>query len=94
LPLEIPDFIDIDISKLNIGDTIRVSDLEINEKFKFETSEDVLIVSVTQPMKEEVTTDEDDAEILDGEAAEASDGEEAKTSGSDDKNDSKSEDNS
>ena len=94
LPLAIPDFLDVDISKLNIGDTIRVGDLEINEKFKFETGEDVLIVSVTQPMKEEVTTDEEDAEFLDGEASEASDGEEAKTSDSDEKNDSKSEDNS
>tara|TARA_E500000331_G_C17203246_1_gene690212 strand:+ start:413 stop:1102 length:690 start_codon:yes stop_codon:yes gene_type:complete len=95
LPLEIPDFFEVDISKLNIGDTIRVSDLEIDGKYKFETSENVLIVSVTQPMKEEeVTTDEEDGEFLDGDASEASDGEEAKNTDSDGPDASKSEGNS
>lgn len=90
LPLEIPDFIEVDISSLNIGDTIRVSDIEIDEKFNVETNEDILIVSVTQPMKEEeVATDSEDEEFLDEEGAEATDGEETKSEDSADKDDSK-----
>ena len=78
LPLDIPDFIEVDISNLNIGDAIRVSDLAIDEKFKIETSDDVLIVSVTQPMKEEETADPDtDEEFLDEEGSETSDSEDS-----------------
>ena len=93
LPLEIPDFFEVDISNLNIGDAIRIGDLDFDDKLKSELSEDILIVSVTQPMKEEeLVADTEDEEFLDEEGGEASEAGETKSEESADKDDSKGSD--
>ncbi len=79
LPADIPDFIELDISELYIGDSLNAGQIELDEKFTLITSEDSVVVSVTQPMKEiepEVAIDED--EIFLDEDGEPIEGEEGK----------------
>ena len=76
LPADIPDFFELDISNLSIGDSLNAYDIELDEKFTLITSKDAVAVSVTQPMKEvepEIEIDEDetfldeDGEPIEGE---------------------------
>lgn len=63
LPMDIPEFLEVDISELNIGDSIRVENLQLGDKISIKTNADQIIASVTHPMKEEEapsTTEEDD----------------------------------
>ena len=79
LPGDIPDLIELDISELSIGDSLNAGDIKLDEKFSLFTNEDLVVVSVTQPMKEiepEVETDED--EIFLDEDGEPIEGEEGK----------------
>ena len=64
LPMDIPEFIEVDISGLGIGDVMRAEDVKIDEKLSMKTSSDQIIASVTHQMKEEeaVAEDEDTAE--------------------------------
>ena len=79
LPADIPDYFELDISDLGIGDSLNVGDIELDEKFALITSKDAVAVSVTQPMKEiepEVEVDEDEIFLdEDGEPIEGEDGE-------------------
>ena len=79
LPADIPDYFELDISDLGIGDSLNVGDIELDEKFTLITSKDAVAVSVTQPMKEiepEVEVDEDEIFLdEDGEPIEGEDGE-------------------
>ena len=67
LPMDIPEFLEVDISNLNLGDSLRVADLQLDEKFAIKSSEDQIIASVTHPMKEVETKDstEEEGEFLD-----------------------------
>lgn len=67
LPMDIPEFLEVDISNLNLGDSLRVADLQLDEKFAIKSSEEQIIASVTHPMKEVETTDstEEEGEFLD-----------------------------
>ena len=100
LPADIPDFIELDISELGMGDSLNAGDIKLDEKFTLITSEDSVAVSVTQPMKEiEPTIEiEDDEDFLDedGEPIEeekTKEGEStAEETGSDTQKDNKEED--
>jgi len=78
LPADIPDFFELDISNLSIGDSLNAYDIELDEKFTLVTSEDAVAVSVTQPMKEvepEIEIDEDETFLdEDGEPIEGEEG--------------------
>ena len=80
LPGDIPEFVETDISELNLGDSISVGIIELDEKFTLITGEDSVAVSVTQPMKEiepEVEVDEDELFLdEDGEPIEGEEGKE------------------
>jgi large subunit ribosomal protein L25 len=52
-PSNIPDFIEVDVSELNVGDSIHVSDLPKIEGVSYTTHEDTLVVSVVAAMREE-----------------------------------------
>ena len=67
LPMDIPEFLEVDISNLNLGDSLRVADLQLDEKFAIKSSEEQIIASVTHPMKEVETTGstEEEGEFLD-----------------------------
>ena len=81
LPMDIPKSIDVDISELEIGDSMKVENIELDDKVTIKSNAEQIIVSITQAMKEEELipqVDEDDA-LLEGEEADA-DGEEAESS--------------
>lgn len=67
LPLDIPDSIDIDITKLEIGSAFHISDLPENDKYTVLTAEDQTLAVVTAPI---VVTEEEETEdvAVEGEA--------------------------
>ena len=79
LPSDIPDFIELDISELGMGDSLNAGDIKLDDKFLLVTSSDSVAVSVTQPMKEiEPVVELDEDEIFldeDGEPIKSEDGE-------------------
>ena len=66
-PGDIPENIEVDISELGLGDTLRAEDLILDEKFSLKTDNDQVISSVTQAMKEEELVPDLEEEILEGE---------------------------
>lgn len=80
LPAEIPDYIEVNIEALNIGDSLSVSDIEKKGSFEILTDSEETIVSVTPPqVEEEVEEESDEAqepELVDQEKEEGSEGEE------------------
>lgn len=72
LATEIPESIEVDISELEIGSTLHVSDLAL-EEFEVLTNPEITAVSVLAP-KEEVIEEEIEEEEIEGE--EAAEGEE------------------
>ena len=79
LPADIPESFKLDISELGMGNSLNASDIKLDEKITLITSEDAVVVSVTQPMKEvepEVEIDEDELFLdEDGEPIEGEEGE-------------------
>ncbi len=53
LPLNIPDYIPIEVSDLGIGDSVHVSDLQKNEKYEVLTPGDYTVAVVTAPITQE-----------------------------------------
>ena len=77
LPLDIPEFIEIDVSELNIGDSLRVENLNLDKKFIVKTNLEQILASVTHPMKEEepsVSDEETDEEFIDEDGTETAEG--------------------
>ena len=68
LPLDIPNSIEVDISELAIGDTIVANQIKLDDNLELMSAEDMLIVSVTLPMKEVEPEIED--ELAEGEEGE------------------------
>ncbi|HLR66662.1 50S ribosomal protein L25/general stress protein Ctc [Virgibacillus alimentarius] len=64
-PNDIPEEITVDVSELNIGDTIAIADLPSSEKYEFLEEEDTAIVNVLAP-----DTGSEEDEDADGESAE------------------------
>lgn len=58
LPRNIPDYIEVDISGLGIGDSIHVADLKAPEGVKFITDEEITVVTVTAPRRAEEAPEE------------------------------------
>ena len=80
LPTEIPTFIEVDVSHLNINDDIRVRDLPVQEGVVILDDPDDLLVTVTTPVAEvevvpEVEETEEGAETEEGGGEEADDSE-------------------
>jgi large subunit ribosomal protein L25 len=53
LPMDIPERIDVDVSELELGKHLRVSDLKLPEKIKLLTGPDVVVAHVVVPRAEE-----------------------------------------
>lgn len=70
LPMDIPEFIEMDAKDLNMGDAVRVSDLEVDSKIRILNDPDDLIVSIIPPthLVEEVAEEEE--ELVEGEEPE------------------------
>ena len=76
LPAEIPDFIELNISEVGMGQSLNAGDIILDEKFTLITSMDAVVLSVTQPMKEIEVIEELAEDFLEEEGA-LTDGEEA-----------------
>ena len=77
LPSNIPQNIEVDVSNLNIGDTIRLTEISVDSTIALVGDAELLIASVTLPTKvEEETTEEileDDMTATEGVSDEATD---------------------
>ena len=67
LPMEIPDRLELDVSALVIGDSLRVTDLAVPEGVKLLDDEDVVLASVSAPRAEEPEEVPEDEEGVEGE---------------------------
>jgi len=77
LPKNIPDRITLDVSELQIGDSILVRDLSFDD-FDILNADTVMVVSVTQARSiEEETTGEEEGEGIEGSAEDESQAEES-----------------
>jgi large subunit ribosomal protein L25 len=79
LPMEVPDRLELDISGMAIGDSLRVSDISAPEGVQLLDDPESVVVTVTPPTKVEEPEVEDEEEELEGEEAlegEAEEGEE------------------
>ena len=89
LPAQIPDTLDIDVSSLNIGDSIHLKDMQLPPGIKISEDADLTIVTVLSPtIEKEVVEEVPEEELAEGEEAAAEDaegkkGEEGKAEGGD-----------
>lgn len=74
LPKDIPGHIEVDISALEIGDSIHVGDLEVPD-VEILTDPARTVVSITAPRAEVVEEEDEDALLLEGELGEDVEGE-------------------
>ncbi len=76
MPQAIPDEVLVDVSALDVGDSVHVSNLVLPEGVELVTQGDLSVVSVVAPrIEEEPTVDEELAEGLEGEEGEEGEGE-------------------
>jgi large subunit ribosomal protein L25 len=74
LPLEVPERIELDVSAMEVGDTLRLSDLPPREGVTFLDDPETVLATVTVPTKVEEPEPE---ELEEGEEVEVPEGEEA-----------------
>ncbi len=76
LPLEVPEHIDLEVSHMTTGDTLRIADIEVPEGVTLLDDPETVVATVTAPTREiEVEEEEVEGEEVEGEAA--AEGEEA-----------------
>jgi large subunit ribosomal protein L25 len=68
LPMEVPDRLELDISDMTIGDSLRVSDLAVPDGVQLLDDPDSVVATVTPPTKVEEPEVEEE-ELLEGEEA-------------------------
>ena len=85
-PKNLPDTIDIDITQLKIGQSVRIMDLE-NEDYEFTQPESAVIVSV-KTARNIVEEEEEEVESQEGEGASEDKKEEGDSASKEEKNDS------
>ena len=70
LPSQIPDSVEIDVSALNIGDSVHLNDVQLPEGIKVLDDADLTIVTVLAPtVEKEVAPEEVEGELAEEEAA-------------------------
>ncbi|MGB2687867.1 MAG: 50S ribosomal protein L25, partial [Desulfobacterales bacterium] len=74
LPLEVPESIEIDISDLDVGDSIHVGKIRLESELEFLEDDNYTVVTVLAPKLEEEEEPEEEEEA-EGEEAEKEDGE-------------------
>ncbi len=77
LPIEVPDRLELDISSMAIGDSLRVSDLVVPESVKLLDDPGTVVLTVTPPTRVEEPEEEVEEEALEGEEGLEVEGEEA-----------------
>jgi large subunit ribosomal protein L25 len=76
LPKDIPDSIVIDVTDLDIGDSVHIKDLPVSDKLRILTNQEQVVVAVGMPSKIEEPVVEEEEELEEGEAAPAEEAEE------------------
>lgn len=72
LPTQIPDTVEIDVSALNIGDSVHLNDIQLPEGVKVLDDADLTIATVLAPtVEKEVAPEEVEGEVAEEAAAEA-----------------------
>jgi large subunit ribosomal protein L25 len=74
LPLEVPEHIELDVSAMEIGDTLRLSDLATRDGVTYLDDPETVLATVTMPTK--VEEPEVEEELEEGEEGEVPEGEE------------------
>ena len=64
LPAELPEKIDVDVSHLEIGNSINVSDIKCHNKILILSDMDAIVANVLAPKVEEEVEIEDDVEVV------------------------------
>ena len=78
LPMEVPDRLELDVSRMVIGDTLRVTDLRVPEGVKLLDDPETVLATVTPPTKiEEPEVEEEELEEGELPEGEVPEGEEA-----------------
>jgi len=62
IPTQLPDFIAVDISGLNIGDHLRVCDIKAGEGITFLDAGEIMIASISSPRAVAVNTETEESE--------------------------------
>ena len=79
LPLEVPEHIDLDVSHMATGDTLRISDIEVPEGVKLLDDSETVVATVTAPTRvvepEDEEVEGEEGEGVEGEAAEGAEAE-------------------
>src|SRR5436190_10211356 len=75
LPLEVPERIELDVSAMEIGDTLRLSDLAAREGVTYLDDPETVLANVTVPTRVEEPEPEEAEEGEEGEEGEAAEGE-------------------
>jgi large subunit ribosomal protein L25 len=75
LPLEIPEHIDLDVSHMATGDTLRISDIAVPEGVTLLDDPETVIATVTAPTREIVEEEAEGEELAEGEEGAAVEGE-------------------
>lgn len=71
LPMSVPDSITLDISELNVGDTLRAGDVQMPEGVTLLTAEDEMVATVIIPSEPVLEEEEPEEGLLEGEEGEA-----------------------
>ena len=73
LPADIPSFVEVDSSSLELGDSIRIQDVKLPENVTVGTDENFAVISIVGRAKEEEELIVDAAEAVEGEEADSED---------------------
>lgn len=76
---DMPDHLDVDISLLNIGDSIRIADIKIDENLKIVSNPEETVISILPPVKVIEEVPEAEEEVTEPEVIEKEKGPEEKT---------------
>lgn len=76
LPMEVPDRLELDISGMIIGDSLRIEDLRAPEGVRFLDDPESVVANVTPPTKIEEPEEVEEEELEEGELPEGAEGEE------------------
>jgi large subunit ribosomal protein L25 len=72
LPLEVPEHIDLDVSHMGVGDTLRMSDIVVPQGITLLDDLETVVATVTAPTREvePEPVEGEEGEVPEGEAAE------------------------
>jgi large subunit ribosomal protein L25 len=90
LPLEVPEHIDLDVSHMETGETLRVEDIRVGEGVTLLDDPETVVATVTAPTREILPEEEEEeaeaveGEVVEGEGAEAPAESEAEAAGEQD----------